>query len=77
MLGNQALEPEHEELQLDGIFGALLPVILIAVTVVLLMGLWNMLRGGNPGRSQTLMRWRVILQFFAIILAMIALYFAR
>lgn len=62
---------------MDGIFGALLPVILIAVTVVLLMGLWNMLRGGNPGRSQTLMRWRVILQFFAIILAMIALYFAR
>lgn len=62
---------------MDGFFGALLPVMLIAVSVVLLLGLWNMLRGGNPGRSQTLMRWRVILQFAAIVVAMAALYFAR
>lgn len=62
---------------MDGFFSALLPVLLIAVTVVLLMGLWNMLRGGHPGRSQTLMRWRVILQFFAILIAMVVLYFAR
>jgi hypothetical protein len=50
---------------------------LVAVAIVLLLGLWNMLRGGNPGRSQTLMRWRVILQFVAIIIAMTALYFSR
>lgn len=62
---------------MDGFLGALLPLVMIAVAVVLLLGLWNMLRGGNPGRSQTLMRWRVVLQFFAILIAMAVLYFAR
>ena len=38
----------------------LLPLLLVAVAAVLLLGLWNMLRGGNPGRSQTLMRWRAL-----------------
>lgn len=61
---------------MDGLLGVLLPIMLIAVAVVLLMGLRNMLRGGNPGRSQTLMRWRVILQFVAIVIAMATLYFA-
>jgi H+/Cl- antiporter ClcA len=55
----------------------LLPVMLIAVAGVLVLGLWNMMRGGNPSRSQRLMRWRVILQFIAIVVAMAAIYFAR
>jgi membrane-anchored protein YejM (alkaline phosphatase superfamily) len=55
----------------------LLPVMLIAVAGVLVLGLWNMMRGGNPSRSQRLMRWRVILQFIAIVIAMAAIYFAR
>lgn len=42
-----------------------------AVFLVLLAGLWNMLRGGSASRSQTLMRWRVILQFAAIIIIML------
>lgn len=42
-----------------------------AVFVVLLMGLVNMMKGGNSNRSQKLMRWRVILQFVAIVLIMI------
>lgn len=54
-----------------------MPVVLAAVMVVLLMGLWTMLRGGDPGRSQTLMRWRVGLQFLAIVIAMSILYFTR
>lgn len=41
-----------------------------AVTVVLFFGLFNMLRGGSPNRSQQLMRWRVILQFAAIVVIM-------
>jgi len=53
------------------------PIAIAAVTLVLFAGLWNMLRGGNPGRSQRLMRWRVGLQFGAIILIMAALYFSR
>ena len=42
-----------------------------AVFAVLLAGLWNMLRGGSANRSQTLMRWRVVLQFAAVILIML------
>lgn len=55
----------------------LLPVMLVAVAGVLVLGLWNMMRGGNPGRSQRLMRWRVILQFIAIVVAMAAIYVTR
>jgi hypothetical protein len=62
---------------MDGLSHFLLPLLLIAVAVVLLLGLWNMMRGGNPGRSQTLMRWRVGLQFIAIIIAMAVLYFTH
>ena len=45
-----------------------------AVTVVLFLGLLNMLRAGSPNRSQQLMRWRVILQFVAIVVMMIAVW---
>lgn len=41
-----------------------------AVALVLFLGLVNMMRGGSPSRSQTLMRWRVGLQFFAILVIM-------
>jgi Hypoxia induced protein conserved region len=52
----------------------LVPVALAAVALVLLLGLWNMMRGGKPSRSQSLMRWRVILQFVAIIIIMATLW---
>ena len=55
----------------------LLPLLLVAVGLALLFGLWNMLRGGNPGRSQILMRWRVGLQFAAIVIVMAVLYFSH
>ncbi|MCB1477714.1 MAG: twin transmembrane helix small protein [Rhodobiaceae bacterium] len=55
----------------------ILPIALAAVSVVLLAGLWNMMRGGSSNTSQKLMRWRVILQFIAIVIAMTAVYFAR
>jgi hypothetical protein len=45
-----------------------------AVFVVLLLGIWNMFRGRNPNVSQKLMRWRVALQFLAIIIIMITVY---
>jgi hypothetical protein len=48
-----------------------------AVFVVLLLGLWNMFRGSNPNTSQKLMRWRVGLQFLAIIILMLALLLSR
>jgi len=51
------------------------PITLGAVAVVLLLGLWNMMRGGSASLSQKLMRWRVGLQFLAVILIMAAFYF--
>lgn len=41
-----------------------------AVAVVLFLGLLNMWRGGSPNLSQKLMRWRVGLQFVAIVIIM-------
>ncbi|MDO8837896.1 MAG: twin transmembrane helix small protein [Parvibaculum sp.] len=58
------------------IFNWLAPVALIAVLAVLLAGLWNMMRGGSASRSQTLMRWRVGLQFLAVIVIMAGLWLA-
>jgi NADH:ubiquinone oxidoreductase subunit H len=51
-----------------------LPIALSAVTVVLLLGLFNMMRGGSPNTSQRLMRLRVLFQFIAIVIAMLAVW---
>jgi len=56
------------------IFTYLIPISVGAVTVVLLLGLWNMMRSGSANTSQTLMRWRVMLQFGAVVLMMTALW---
>jgi hypothetical protein len=42
---------------------------------VLLLGLYNMMRGGSANTSQRLMRLRVLLQFIAIIVIMATLWF--
>ncbi len=42
-----------------------------AVVVVLVVGLWNLTRGTSPNLSQKLMRWRVGLQFVAIVIIML------
>ena len=55
----------------------LVPVAVGAVFVVLVLGLWNMMRGGSANTSQKLMRWRVILQFAAVCLIMAAIWFAN
>ena len=49
-------------------------VAILAVAVVLVLGLFNMMKGGSPARSQTLMRMRVGLQFVAIVVIMIVLW---
>ncbi len=43
---------------------------IIAVAAVLFFGLFNMMRGGSANLSQKLMRWRVGLQFVAIVIIM-------
>jgi Hypoxia induced protein conserved region len=52
----------------------IVPFAVGAVALVLLLGLINMMRGGSPNRSQQLMRWRVALQFVAIVVIMIAVW---
>jgi len=49
----------------------------VAVLIVLIAGLWNLLRAGNANLSQKLMRWRIGLQFAAIVLAMLALFISN
>jgi hypothetical protein len=51
-------------------------VALIAVAAILVLGLFNMARGGGARTSQLLMRWRIALQFIAIIVIMAAIYLA-
>lgn len=42
-------------------------ILVIAVVIVLGLGLWTMLKGRSPNLSQQLMRWRIALQFMAIV----------
>ena len=51
------------------------PLAIATVVVVLGMGLINMMRGGSSNTSQRLMRWRVGLQFLAVVVLMAILYF--
>ncbi len=52
----------------------LVPIAVGAVALVLVLGLANMLRGGSPNTSQLLMRWRVVLQFVAIVIIMVTIW---
>ncbi len=48
----------------------LVPLAIAAVAIVLVLGLWNMMKGGSGNTSQKLMRMRVLLQFIAIVVVM-------
>jgi hypothetical protein len=52
----------------------ILPIAVAAVAFVLLLGLINMMKGGSPNTSQKLMRLRVLLQFVAIVITMLAVW---
>ncbi len=53
----------------------LVPLAVAVVAVILLLGLWNMMRGGSANTSQNMMRARVVAQFVAIVVIMAALWF--
>ena len=55
----------------------LVPIAVGAVAIVLVLGLANMLRGGSPNTSQKLMRWRVTLQFIAIVIIMVTIWLTQ
>jgi hypothetical protein len=62
---------------MPSVSGSIVGVATLLVLVALVAGLVNMMRGGSPSRSQMLMRWRVGLQFAAIVAIMVALYIRR
>jgi nitrogen fixation-related uncharacterized protein len=59
---------------MDRLFDFLIPISLGAVVLALLGGLYALHRGGDFGRSYSnkLMRLRVVLQFFAIVVLVAA-----
>jgi hypothetical protein len=58
-------------------FKILAIVVMVGVVIVLIRGLINMMRGGDGVTSNKLMQMRVLLQFVAIVLIMLAVYFTR
>ncbi len=60
-----------------GFLDILLGIVLVAVVAVLLIGVISMARGGNAGakRSNLMMRWRVGLQFAAVLVIIAILFF--
>jgi hypothetical protein len=62
---------------MSGLFKWLAIVAIVAVAAVLLRGLVVMMRGGSGVTSNKLMQARVLLQVAAIILLVLAVYFAR
>jgi hypothetical protein len=55
-------------------FNILAILVMVAVVIVLMRGLMNMMRGGSSNTSNKLMQARVLLQFVALVLIMVALY---
>ncbi|AZN96433.1 MULTISPECIES: twin transmembrane helix small protein [Mesorhizobium] len=59
------------------VFNILAVLVMVAVVIVLIRGLINMMRGGSGMTSNKLMQTRVLLQFVALVLIMLAVYFTR
>jgi hypothetical protein len=59
------------------VFNIVAVLFMVAVVFVLVRGLINMMRGGSGNASNKLMQARVVLQFFALVFVMLALYLAQ
>ena len=59
------------------VFNMLAIVVMVGVVIVLIRGLANMMRGGSGNTSNKLMQARVFLQFIALVLILLAVYFNR
>ncbi|MGI9391946.1 MAG: HIG1 domain-containing protein [Parvibaculales bacterium] len=54
-------------------FSIVLYILMAVLVLVLLAGVWNMIREGSASRSQLFMRWRVLVQFAILcLLALVA-----
>lgn len=59
------------------VFNILAVIVMVAVVIVLIRGLINMMRGGSGITSNKLMQARVLLQFVALVLILLAVYVTR
>lgn len=59
------------------LFNILAVVVMVAVVFVLVRGLINMMRGGSGNTSNKLMQARVALQFVAIVLIVLAMWYSQ
>ena len=59
------------------VFNIIAIVFMVAVAIVLLRGLFNVMRGGSANTSNKLMQARVLLQAIALVFILLALYFTR
>ncbi|MHC1547862.1 twin transmembrane helix small protein [Phyllobacterium sp. K27] len=62
---------------MDIIFKFLAVIAIAAVAIALLVGLRNMMKGGDANFSNKMMQLRILLQLVAIILIVGAIYFHR
>jgi Hypoxia induced protein conserved region len=58
-------------------FNILALIAMLSVAAVLIVGLRNMMKAGDANFSNKMMQLRVFLQFIAIVLIVIAVYFGR
>lgn len=65
------------EPSMEIMFKILAVIAMFAVAVVLVRGLLNMMRGGDGITSNKLMQARVVLQFVAIMLLLLIVYFTQ
>ena len=59
------------------VFNIIAILVMVAVVIVLIRGLVNMMRGGSGSTSNKLMQARVALQFVALVVILLLLYFTR
>ena len=59
---------------MGGFTSILAMIVMAAVVLVLIRGLWNMLKGGSGNTSNKLMQARVVLQAIAVALIMLTLW---
>lgn len=62
---------------MSNIFYVLAIVVMVAVVVVLIRGLWNLMQGGDANKSNKLMQMRIVLQLVAIVFIVATIWLAR
>jgi hypothetical protein len=66
-----------KEISMSTVFNIIAILFMLAVLTVLIRGLVNLMRGGSGNTSNKLMQARVILQFFALVFILLAVWATR